>query len=78
MDLGIKSGDLLAVSVHGSLVTLAPRKAAAGFVRKGKALVFATHQGVTLDQDTVNAVLEEGREAGCSRAMGKPRPAKRD
>lgn len=77
VELGIQSGDVFTVSVQGNLVTLAPRKAKAGFVRKGKALVFSTQSGATLDHATVNAVLEACREESGSRAVGKLRPAKR-
>ncbi len=35
-ELAIKAGDLLEVSVHGSSVTLVPKKEAAALVRKGR------------------------------------------
>jgi len=61
-DLGVKSGDLFKVSVHGTSVTLTPGKQTSGFVRKGKALVFSTRGAEVLSLETVNAALEEGRE----------------
>src|SRR5271169_3198716 len=39
-ELAVKPGDTFKVSIHGSAVTLTPNKAAGGFLRKGKALVF--------------------------------------
>jgi AbrB family looped-hinge helix DNA binding protein len=60
--LAIKSGDLFKVGIHGTSVTLTPSKQTAGFVRRGKALVFTTRGNEMLSLETVNAALEEGRE----------------
>jgi AbrB family looped-hinge helix DNA binding protein len=60
-ELAIKPGDTLNLSIHGSSVTLTPNKEATGFVRKGHALVFSTVGDETLKQETVNDILEEGR-----------------
>ena len=48
-DLAIKAGDVFRVSVQGAAVTLTPEKETAGFIRKGKALVFATPGSATLE-----------------------------
>jgi len=61
-DLAVKSGDLFKVGIHGTSVTLTPSKQSAGFVRRGKALVFTTPGNELLSLETVNAALEEGRE----------------
>ena len=60
--MGVKPGDLFKVGIHGTSVTLTPSKQTAGFVRRGKALVFATRGSELLSLETVNAALEEGRE----------------
>jgi len=58
-ELGIKPGDALKVSIHGSSVTLTPTKEAAGFVREGQALVFSTSGEETLSQEAVRRIIEE-------------------
>jgi AbrB family looped-hinge helix DNA binding protein len=60
-ELAIKPGDTLNLSIHGSSITLTPNKEATGFVRKGRALVFSSVGDGTLTQETVNDILEEGR-----------------
>jgi AbrB family looped-hinge helix DNA binding protein len=69
-DLAVKSGDLFKVSIHGTSVTLTPSQRTAGFVRRGKALVFTTRGHESLSLETVNAVLEEGREELAVRNAG--------
>ena len=64
-DLAVKSGDLFKVGIHGTFVTLTPSKESAGFVRRGKALVFTTLGNELLSLETVNAALEEGARIGC-------------
>jgi len=58
-ELAIKPGDTLKVSIHGASVTLTPNKEAAGFVRKGRALVFSSADEGELRQGTVAGILEE-------------------
>ena len=77
-ELGIKPGDALKVSIHGSSVTLTPTKEPAGFVREGQALVFSTSGEGTLSQETVRRILEESYAerheqslAGLARKRGK-------
>ena len=70
-DLAVKSGDLFKVCIHGTSVMLTPSKQTAGFVRKGKALVFSTRGGEWLSLETVNAALEEGREERAVRNAGR-------
>jgi AbrB family looped-hinge helix DNA binding protein len=60
-ELAIKPGDMLKLSIHGSSVTLTPNREAAGFVRKGHALVFSTSDAGPLNQETVNEILEGSR-----------------
>jgi len=61
------------LSIHGVAVTLTPNKEKAGFVRRGKALVFSTSGGDTLSQETVNAVLEASRQEGAARVAARKR-----
>ena len=75
-ELAIKPGDTLKVSIVGSSVTLTPNRENAGFVRKGKALVFSTATDVTLSQKTVEAILERARserEADSFASLGNPK-----
>jgi AbrB family looped-hinge helix DNA binding protein len=60
-ELSIKAGDTLKVSIHGLSITLTPSKETTGFVRKGKALVFATAGNESLSQEEANRNLEETR-----------------
>lgn len=69
-DLAVKSGDLFKVCIQGTSVTLTPSKQTAGFVRKGKALVFSTRSNDLLSLEAVNAALEEGREELAARHAG--------
>jgi hypothetical protein len=48
-------------------VTLTPNKESAGFVRKGKALVFSTPGEETLSEKTAQGILESGRAERDSR-----------
>jgi AbrB family looped-hinge helix DNA binding protein len=63
-DLAIKPGDVFKVSIQGAAVTLTPEKATAGFIRKGKALVFSAPGSGSLSTDEVNALLEASRDGG--------------
>ncbi len=76
-ELAIKPGDTLNVSIHGSSVTLTPNKEATGFVRKGHALVFSSVGDETLMQETVNDILEEGRNERSEQSFHGLRGAKR-
>jgi len=49
-ELAIKPGDVFKLSIDGVAVTLTPNKEKAGFVRRGKALVFSTSGGESLPQ----------------------------
>ena len=60
-ELAIKPGDNFKVSIEGLAVMLTPNKESTGFVRKGKALVFSTAGDETLNQETVQEILEAGR-----------------
>jgi AbrB family looped-hinge helix DNA binding protein len=60
-ELAIKPGDTFKVSIEGLAVTLTPNKERAGFVRKGKALVFSTSGDERLDEETVREILESVR-----------------
>jgi AbrB family looped-hinge helix DNA binding protein len=64
-ELAIQAGDTFKVSIQGTAVTLTPHKQSAGFVRRGKALVFSTSGDEVLSQDMANAVLRESIARGC-------------
>jgi AbrB family looped-hinge helix DNA binding protein len=68
-ELAIKSGDTFTVAIHGMTVTLTPNNSGGGFVRKGKALVFATDGDDTLSVEEAQAVLESGRADHHSRNL---------
>jgi AbrB family looped-hinge helix DNA binding protein len=76
-ELAIKPGDTFKLSLHGSSVTLTPNKEATGFVRKGRALVFSTASDVTLTQEVVNDILEEGRDERLEQSLQRFRAPKR-
>lgn len=61
-ELAIKPGDTLKVSIHGSSVTLTPNKETAGFVRKGKALVFTSAGDELLSDAEVSGILSGFRQ----------------
>jgi AbrB family looped-hinge helix DNA binding protein len=62
-ELAIKAGDTFKVAIHGAVVTLTPRAENAGFVRRGKALVFSTPGDERLSNETVTDILQSGRQA---------------
>jgi AbrB family looped-hinge helix DNA binding protein len=59
--LAVKPGDIFKITVAGSTVTLMPARAAAGLVKKGKALVFSTGDKQTLGSGLVNGLMETTR-----------------
>ena len=61
-ELAIKPGDTFAISVQGTTITLTPNTPQAGFVRKGKALVFSARPDATLTREATDALLSELRE----------------
>jgi AbrB family looped-hinge helix DNA binding protein len=61
-ELAIKAGDTLKVSLHGLSITLTPNRETAGFIRKGKALVFTTAGDASLSQEAARRILEETRD----------------
>jgi AbrB family looped-hinge helix DNA binding protein len=67
--LVINPGDLLEISVHGDHLTLHPKPAAAGFVKRGRALIFSAATGELLDSETVEAIRHQinSRSFGDSR-----------
>jgi AbrB family looped-hinge helix DNA binding protein len=65
-ELSIKPGDTFKVSIEGLAVTLTPNKASAGFVRKGKALVFSTPGEERISEETAREILESIRAADCA------------
>ncbi len=60
-ELAVKPGDLFSVSLKGAAVILTLNKEAAGFVRKGKALVFSTPGDEALRPETIGEMLDTGR-----------------
>jgi AbrB family looped-hinge helix DNA binding protein len=74
-ELAIKPGDLFTISVHGTAVTLTPNQERAGFVRKGKALVFSARPDATLTREATDALLSEVRQERLLHVFGGiPRP----
>src|ERR1043165_4126897 len=69
-ELAIKPGDVFRVSTIGGAVTLTPHRAKAGFVRKGKALVFTSPGSATMTVEQVNEVLESSRDESLQRSIG--------
>jgi AbrB family looped-hinge helix DNA binding protein len=69
-ELAIKPGDTFRISVHGSSVTLTPNKESAGFIRKGKALVFSTMGEEMLRNETVSRMLEKARADRDDQSLG--------
>jgi AbrB family looped-hinge helix DNA binding protein len=62
-ELAINPGDLLQISIQGNEVMLSPKKNNPGFLRRKKALIFSSGAGDLLKKETVDAILEEIREA---------------
>jgi len=60
-ELAIHPGDLLKISIHGNEVTLKPNKETAGFVKRGKALVFSSEGADLLDNEMVESVRNATR-----------------
>ena len=70
-ELAVRSGDKFKVCVQGASITLTPSKEAAGLVRRGQALVFASPVGKILGAETVDDLLQASRaEAGVRVAKG--------
>ncbi|HEY3856864.1 MAG TPA: AbrB/MazE/SpoVT family DNA-binding domain-containing protein [Verrucomicrobiae bacterium] len=69
-ELAIKAGDTFKVSINGLAVMLTPKNQKSGFIRKGKALVFSSDSGETINNDVVTAVLEQTRDEGFLRFKG--------
>lgn len=60
-ELAVKAGDTFKVSISGSAVVLTPARTTAGFVRKGKALVFCAPGRKTVSTEEINQILEATR-----------------
>jgi len=77
-ELAIHPGDTFKVSIEGTAVRLTPNKEIAGFIRKGKAIVFSTVGNATLSQETAQEILESGRaERDARNAEGLSRTRRR-
>jgi AbrB family looped-hinge helix DNA binding protein len=65
-ELSIQPGDAFTVSIKGKAITLTRYKAVGRFIKKGKALVFSTPHGPSINRETVQEILdrEKGRTAG--------------
>jgi AbrB family looped-hinge helix DNA binding protein len=57
--LAINPGDFLKILVQGGHVTLRPNRAAAGFVKRGRTLVFSSDAAELLESETVEAVRHQ-------------------
>lgn len=62
-ELAIEPGDVLKVSIHGDAVTLRPSRERAGFIKRGRALIFSSGQTGLLDNEAVNSILAGERES---------------
>ena len=60
-ELAVRPGDTFDVSVNGSSITLTPNRERAGFVRKGKALVFGSPGNQSLTQKAVDEIVQKLR-----------------
>jgi AbrB family looped-hinge helix DNA binding protein len=58
-ELAINPGGLLNVSMHDGQVTLRPNRATAGFLRRGRVLVFSTGAAELLHSEAVEAVRQQ-------------------
>lgn len=61
-ELAIHPGDLLKISVQGNQVTLRPSREKAGFVRRGRALVFSTGGNDLISNEEVEAIRNIERD----------------
>jgi len=68
-ELAIKAGDTFKIGINGVVVTLTPNLTGGGFVRKGKALVFATAGDESLTEASVQAGLASARMDHDSRSV---------
>jgi len=73
-ELAIKAGDLLKISIHGNEVTLRPSREAAGFMKRGHALVFSADGADLLDNETVEAIRNDER-GGLVSSLSKGLPS---
>jgi AbrB family looped-hinge helix DNA binding protein len=65
-ELSIQPGEAFTLSIKGRAIILTRCKAAGRFIKKGKALVFSTPRGPSINRKTVQEILtrERGRTAG--------------
>lgn len=59
-ELALKPGDTLKVTVAGPSAMLTPLREQSGFIRRGKALIFASGDAI-LTHETVNGLISEAR-----------------
>lgn len=69
-ELAINPGDRLKISIHGNEITLRPTREAAGFMKRGRALVFTSGETGVLDNETVEAIRANER-GSLSNSMAK-------
>jgi len=58
-ELAINPGDLLNASTEGGQITLRPNRAKAGFVKRGRALIFSTGADQLLESEVLEAVRSQ-------------------
>jgi AbrB family looped-hinge helix DNA binding protein len=68
-ELAVRPGDTFKVSISGSAVVLTPEKTTAGFVRKGRALVFCAPGHETVSTEEINEILDATREERIASAL---------
>jgi len=72
-ELAIGPGDLLKVSVQGDKAVLRPNREAAGFIKRGRAIVFSTGGTDLLENEIVEALRDSERDR-LSADIGKALP----
>jgi AbrB family looped-hinge helix DNA binding protein len=68
--LALKPGDRLKLSIQGAGLSLTPANETAGFVRKGRALVFSSGDDATLDTRTVAEIIDANRLHSLAQVQG--------
>jgi AbrB family looped-hinge helix DNA binding protein len=68
--LALKPGDRLKLSIQGTGLSLTPARQTAGFVRKGRALVFSSGDDAMLAARTVEEIIDASRIESLAHVAG--------
>jgi AbrB family looped-hinge helix DNA binding protein len=68
--LALRAGDRLKLSIQGAGLSLTPAKQSAGFVRRGRALVFSSGDDATLAPRTVQEIIDASRLESLAHVSG--------